>query len=149
MTETAISDTGRPLISAGLILYDGRVLLCLRSLRRKWYPGVWDLPGGHVEEGETPQAALVRELREELGIRIEEPSGADLTRLVASDFEMSVWTIRRWIGTPSNAAPYEHDEIAWYSPAEVESLSLAHPNYLGLITDAVDSTIVRPIIPRN
>lgn len=137
------------MISAGLILYDGRVLLCLRSLRRQWYPGAWDLPGGHVEEGETSQAALVRELHEELGIRIEEPRGKELTRIVASDFEMSVWTIRRWIGTPSNAAPDEHDEIAWYSSAEVESLSLAHPNYLGLITDAVDSTIVRPISPGN
>ena len=56
-------------------LRDGnRVLLCHRSARRRWYPDVWDLPGGHVESGELPGRALVRELREELGITVAEPS---------------------------------------------------------------------------
>ncbi|GID92165.1 NUDIX hydrolase [Amorphoplanes digitatis] len=49
------------------LLRDGnRVLLCHRSPQRRWYPDVWDLPGGHVEPGEPPGAALARELREEL-----------------------------------------------------------------------------------
>jgi 8-oxo-dGTP diphosphatase len=57
-------------------LRDGnRVLLCHRSARRRWYPDVWDLPGGHVERGELPGASLVRELREELGIDIAPPVG--------------------------------------------------------------------------
>src|SRR5690349_1557820 len=63
-------------IVAALLRDGDRVLLCHRSAARRWYPDVWDLPGGHVEAGETPGAALVRELREELGITIGEPSGA-------------------------------------------------------------------------
>lgn len=53
-------------IVAGVMIQDGRILLCHRSPDRWWYPDVWDLPGGHVEPGETPAAALRRDL-EELG----------------------------------------------------------------------------------
>ncbi len=50
------------------IVSDGRVLLGLRAHDRDFYPGVWDVFGGHVEVGESKEAALRRELDEELGI---------------------------------------------------------------------------------
>jgi len=68
-------------IVAGLLVRGGRVLLCHRSAGRQWFPDVWDLPGGHVERGELPIKALVRELKEELGIRIQQP-GPELRRVV-------------------------------------------------------------------
>lgn len=46
------------------------VPLCHRSPERRWYPDAGDLPGGHVEDGEPPRQALMREIREELGNRI-------------------------------------------------------------------------------
>jgi 8-oxo-dGTP diphosphatase len=52
-------------VVAGLLVVGNTVLLCHRSANRRWYPNVWDLPGGHVEHGESPAAALVRELKEE------------------------------------------------------------------------------------
>lgn len=57
----------------GLPRRNDHVLLCHRHPQRRWYPNVWDLPGGHVEPHEDPRDALERELREELGIAIARP----------------------------------------------------------------------------
>ena len=54
--------------AAGILIHDLKILLAKRSASRAFYPSVWDLPGGHLEAGESPQTALVRELKEELGI---------------------------------------------------------------------------------
>ena len=54
--------------AAGILIRYLKILLVKRSASRSFYPNVWDLPGGHLEAGESPEAALVRELREELGI---------------------------------------------------------------------------------
>ncbi len=55
-------------VVAGLLVDGDKVFLCHRSPGRRWYPSVWDLPGGHVEENKAPSVALVRELHEELGL---------------------------------------------------------------------------------
>jgi mutator protein MutT len=52
----------------GLLVRAGTVLLARRSANRKAYPGTWSFPGGHTEQGETLDTALIRELREELAI---------------------------------------------------------------------------------
>jgi 8-oxo-dGTP diphosphatase len=122
---------------AGILIQRGRVLLCRRSASRHWYPGVWDLPGGHVEANESPAAALVRELREELAVEIVEPDGNCLFRIRADDFDVKIWLMTEWAGTPANLSPDEHDDIAWFSEGEVRALSLAHSSYPSLIGDAL------------
>lgn len=118
------------------ILRDGkRVLLCHRSAERRWYPDVWDLPGGHVEDGEDPCAALVRELREELGIRIVQPVGAPVREFAADAFAMQIWLVDTWAGIPANAAPDEHDAVAWFDASGLADLHLAHEIYLGMFTE--------------
>jgi 8-oxo-dGTP pyrophosphatase MutT (NUDIX family) len=77
-----------------LVACDGRVLLCHRSPGRRWYLDVWDLPGGHVEAAESPARAPVREVHEELGVSIAEPSGPELARFVTAAFDMRVWLVR-------------------------------------------------------
>ncbi len=131
--------TGPVEVAAGIVVSHGRVLLCHRSADRSWYPNVWDLPGGHLEPGERPQSALVRELREELGIVVAEPATPEFSRLVTSDFDMRVWIVTEWDGTPVNASPGEHDRVAWTSPGVVATLPLAHPRYPSLIADALAS----------
>lgn len=82
-------------IVAALLVRDGRVLLCHRSAGRRWYPDVWDFPGGHVEDGESPIKALARELEEELGILIQQP-GPELVRVVEPGFVLRIWLVENW-----------------------------------------------------
>jgi 8-oxo-dGTP diphosphatase len=98
---------------------------------------VWDFPGGHVEEGEAPHAALVRELREELTIDVSGSAVAAQPQrhVVGVGFRMSLWRIESWAGEPVNAAPDEHDQIQWFDPSDALGLTLAHPAYLDLLVE--------------
>lgn len=124
-------------VVAALVIRAARVLLCHRSPDRAWYPDVWDLPGGHVVGDETPGQALVRELREELGIAIEIPPEPEFARLVAADFDCRIWIVTEWVGTPSNLSPHEHDDVAWWSSPTLTGLPLAHKDYPALIRRAL------------
>jgi 8-oxo-dGTP pyrophosphatase MutT (NUDIX family) len=87
---------------------------------------VWDLPGGHIEAGETELAALAREIHEELSVQVTTGSAIHLCRLEIGHGEESVrfsaWIVGEWEGTPANVAPEEHDEIRWFRPEELPPL---------------------------
>ncbi|PIE07795.1 MAG: 8-oxo-dGTP diphosphatase MutT [Rhodobacterales bacterium] len=102
------------LVSAvALIDTDGRVLLARRP-EGKSMAGLWEFPGGKVEPGETPEAALIRELREELGIDVSAACLAPLTFASHSydDFHllMPVFACRKWTGS---VIPLEGQTLAW------------------------------------
>ncbi|GAB3542570.1 hypothetical protein GCM10027403_35420 [Arthrobacter tecti] len=120
-------------VAVGILVSSaGQVLLCRRSAAKRWYPNVWDFPGGHVEANESPSCALVRELREELDIEAVVPADARWT--FSSDvLTAHVYVVERWKGTLHNAAPDEHDELRWVSPGDAASMDLAHPEWLHLI----------------
>jgi 8-oxo-dGTP diphosphatase len=122
-----------PEVVVAVLRDQDRVLLCHRSPGRRWYPNVWDLPGGHVEPGERPAAALVRELAEELGIRVREPSPEPAARIRADDFDLRIWVLDTWAGPVRNLAPDEHDDLAWVDLDGLASRSMAHPQYLALL----------------
>ncbi len=112
------------------------MLLGLRSASRRWYPGVWDLPGGHVEPGESTVVALVRELREELGIEaLVEP--AVLFRIESDDMVLEAHLVTEWSGRIINEAPDEHDDLRFVGVEEFPRLGLAHSLYPGLLTDLI------------
>lgn len=122
-------------IVAALLRDADRILLCHRSPERRWYPNVWDLPGGHVEPGELPAAALVREIREELGIDIAVPSGPPTHEVSGPTYDMKIWLIEAWTGTPANVEPDEHDAMAWFTADELGGLTLAHDSYPAMFSE--------------
>jgi 8-oxo-dGTP diphosphatase len=121
----------------GLLVRDGTALLVHRAPDREVYPGVWDFPGGHVEPGESWPAALVRELAEELDVAIAEPLGAGDLLLEAEGWRLTVWVVREWEGTPRNAQPDEHDDLAWFDLAGALALDFADPEYRDLLRSAL------------
>lgn len=120
-------------VATALLVRDGRVLLCHRHPNRQWYPNVWDMPGGHIEEGETPADALRRELSEELGVSIDLSSVEPWRVLTpASDLTLHVWVVDQWYGMVENRAPDEHDEVRWFRPEETDQLDLVD-DFLGVL----------------
>lgn len=114
-------------VVAGILRFGDLSLLCHRAPDRTWYPNVWDLPGGHVEHGETPMDALRRELREELGIEAETVSSEPVARIREASFDLRVYVVNTWAGCVENRCPQEHDAISWFGPHSMHSLDFAHP----------------------
>lgn len=102
--------------AAALIDPDGRVLLAQRP-EGKSMAGLWEFPGGKVEPGESPEAALIRELHEELGIDTWQSCLAPLTFASHSysDFHllMPLFACRKWAGIPQSR---EGQKLSWVRP---------------------------------
>lgn len=111
-------------IAAAALVRDGRVLMAHRNSARRWYPDCWDLVGGHIEAGESPEQAVIRECVEELGIRILDPQPLPMAT-TDPDIQMHAFLVQRWDGEPVNAAPAEHDQLDWFGPSELARLNLA------------------------
>ena len=128
-----VSDGVAAMVGALLVVGD-LVLLGYRHPRRAEFPGTWDMIGGHVEPGETPAGALIRELHEELGITAE--LGPPFTTLHDNDrgISLTVWRVTRWSGAIENRAPDEHGALGWFGAHEISRLEFPHPGYVELIT---------------
>jgi 8-oxo-dGTP diphosphatase len=105
--------------AAALVDVDGRVLIAKRP-HGKQLAGFWEFPGGKVEIGETPEQCLIRELDEELGIKVTQAClapfvftshGYDSFHLL-----MPLWLVRRWEGF---VTAREHEAIAWVKPDQL------------------------------
>ena len=106
-------------VACALIDADGRVLIAQRPMQ-KAMGGLWEFPGGKVDAGETPEASLIRELDEELGIAVKEACLAPFTFVSHAypDFHlmMPLYVCRRWEGTPR---PREHTALKWVKPKDL------------------------------
>lgn len=121
----AVPPAVSPAASSGRVLVVGAAVVaggCVLAARRTHPPaaaGRWELPGGKVEPGEQPEAALVREVAEELGCRVSVARW--LPPVVAIDVrhELAVALARLESGTPT---PLEHDAVRWLRPDELEDV---------------------------
>ena len=105
--------------AVALVDADRRVLIAQRP-EGKSMAGLWEFPGGKVEPGETPEACLIRELEEELGIVVKSDCLAPLTfaSFTYSDFHllMPLWVCRRWTGTVTGR---EGQALKWVRPTSL------------------------------
>lgn len=114
------------LVVAGLLMdAQGRVLLAQRP-QGKNLEGLWEFPGGKLEAGESPETALARELKEELGIVVQPESLQPLT-FASHAYErfhllMPLYACRRWQGGPQ---ALEHTALQWVLPTELMHYPLA------------------------
>ncbi len=119
VAQEAAAPGAKPLLlvaACALVDADGRVLLARRP-EGKTMAGLWEFPGGKLAPGETPEAALIRELKEELGIDV---SAACLAPFAFASHEyervhllMPLYLCRRWKGMPT---PRENQALAWVRP---------------------------------
>jgi 8-oxo-dGTP diphosphatase len=125
-------------VATAVLVNSNRVLLCHRHPNRRWYPNVWDIPGGHIEDDETPAEAVVRELREKLDVTIRLNSTTPF-RIYdpAPDLTLHAWVITEWSGDITNLAPDEHDEIRWFDHDELVGIELADDALSALLGEAL------------
>ncbi len=111
-------------VAVALVDADGRVLVSERP-PGKQLAGLWEFPGGKIEPGERPEQTLIRELREELGITVEEACLAPLTFASHAypDFHllMPLYVCRRWTGTPQSL---EGQALKWVRPKALRDIPM-------------------------
>ncbi|MEY2334885.1 Nudix family hydrolase [Acidithiobacillus ferrianus] len=104
----------------------GRVLISLRPEGKPW-PGFWEFPGGKVDPGETPEAALIRELWEELGITVTAPAPFRVLDYTYPErtVRLHFYRVRHWTGS---AHGREGQEVRWLYPWEIPALECLPAN---------------------
>jgi 8-oxo-dGTP diphosphatase len=111
-------------VAAALADGKGRVLLQRRP-EGKAMAGLWEFPGGKMEEGERPEAALVRELEEELGIAVDagalEPAAFASADNGGRQMLLLLYLCREWRGEP---AALHASALAWVAPGDMASLPM-------------------------
>jgi 8-oxo-dGTP diphosphatase len=117
-----MTESGLPIltvVAVALVDVDGRVLLAQRP-EGKAMAGLWEFPGGKIHPGESPEAALIRELKEEIDIDVTEACLAPFTfashRYEKFHLLMPLYVCRRWKGV---MRPREGQALAWVRPAKL------------------------------
>jgi 8-oxo-dGTP diphosphatase len=122
MSTSTAATAAKPVVlvvAVALVDADGRILLAQRP-EGKPFAGLWEFPGGKVHDGETPEAALIRELKEELGVDTAASCLAPFT-FASHGYEsfhllMPLYVCRKWRGTPE---PREGQKLAWVRPLKL------------------------------
>lgn len=130
-------------IAVAALVRDGFVLMVHRHPSRRWYPDCWDLVGGHIEVGELPHEAIVRECLEELGVHVHDPRPIPMT-FSDPTIDLHAFLVTRWEGEPVNAAPEEHDDLRWFRPPDIADLKLADQASASSILSAVLQVTTEP-----
>ena len=124
MTQTLLKMPLVIVVAGALIDADGRVLITKRPIGKEM-AGLWEFPGGKIEEGETPEQALIRELKEELNI---ETKGSCLAPLSFASHQyekfhllLPLFICRRWWG---NILALESQEVRWVSPKNLRDFDM-------------------------
>jgi 8-oxo-dGTP diphosphatase len=128
-------------VGVHLLLWREDLLLLGRRVGTGYADGLWHVPGGHLEGGESVLAAACREADEELGIRVEEKdlSLAHIVHDTSSSNRLQVFfDVQRWNGEIVNREPHKCAELAWHAP---QTLPREIVPYLGHTLDQLSQGV--------
>jgi 8-oxo-dGTP diphosphatase len=114
-------------VVAAVLIRDGRALACRRAADTTG-AGTWEFPGGKVERGEIPQAALAREIREELGVDVTVGALVDRSEVPVGDRVIDLACYRADPVGPLPTASTDHDELRWVPLADLGDLDWSAPD---------------------
>lgn len=130
-----------PRQTCGGILVSNQKILLGKRKEDRLYPDIWDIFGGHIEFGETKEETLIRELEEEIGIKVRKfeflESYQDKDPTYGIDYIHHIYIVQSWEGTPENKNPREHESIRWFSKDEAKNLKM-HGEVKRIILEKVD-----------
>jgi len=116
-------------VTSAILLDGGNRIFMTKRPEDKIYPGFWEFPGGKIEAGESPEEALIREMKEEVDVDI---SPGDLTpfEFISHNYPefhviVLLYICRKWTGTPK---PLENQKLAWESLENALNYSLLPAN---------------------
>lgn len=143
-TPTIAVDVGETVldVATGILRNgEGRVLLDCRPADKPW-PGYWEFPGGKIEAGENPEAALHRELAEELGIRVRSATAWQVREYTYPQrrVRLYLFKVSAWEG---QARGLEGQELRWLKPAAAAALPLLPANR-GIVADLMAESLPHP-----
>lgn len=122
-------DKVQKIVAAGLLQYNGRILLIRRSLKEVLFPGYFEFPSGKVEFGEDPVKALEREFLEETNLKIKVGEPIRTFSYVSDEGQRHSVEIVFRVSLVSNPLEIklsdDHDEYRWVLPSDVDKLTLS------------------------
>jgi len=109
-------------VAAGVIVRVNQVFIARRKEGK--LAGFWEFPGGKIEDGETPQEGLARELSEELGIQAEVGECIGTSHFITPelDLKLTAFWVERYLG---DIVPVDHDDTRWVRPDELTGFQMA------------------------
>ena len=114
--------------AVAMIDVDSRILISNRK-NRKQFSNYWEFPGGKIENNETPDACLIRELKEEINVDVSmsciAPIGFSTSSYSEFDITLLLYICRKWIGTP---IPLEGNDIKWIAPKDLKLHKMPEAN---------------------
>jgi len=123
------------IVCAGFV-ENGKILLVRRASHRKWSANLWDLVGGHVENGEGLDEALVRECEEEVGLTplaFNKVATLYESRDEKQKSPFHTYAVPLWKGGQASLLGTEHSELGWFGREDLEAMELAMPEYRSVI----------------
>ena len=125
--------------AVAMIDVDSRILISNRKNRTQ-FSDYWEFPGGKIEINETPDACLIRELKEEINVDVSKdciaPIGFSTSSYLEFDITLLLYICRKWIGTP---IPLEGNDIKWIAPKDLKlhKMPKANSSLIPILLDLI------------